>query len=77
MAVIGLAGGGMIAVLVAKIVGAIRGCTPEAETGAPCGWFTYAVFGALAGLVAVPSVALWRMRQGERSELASSNTETG
>lgn len=77
MAVIGLAGGGMIAVLVAKIVGAIRGCAPDAETGAPCSWFAYAVFGALTGLVVLPSVAIWRMRQGERGELASGNTETG
>ena len=77
MAVIGLAGGGMIAVLVAKIVGAIRGCSPDAETGAPCGWFVYAVFGALTGLVAAPSVAIWRMRHGARSEVASGNSETG
>ena len=77
MAVIGLAGGGMIAVLVAKIVGAVRGCSPDAETGAPCGWFFYAVCGALTGLVVVPIVAIWRMRRGERSGLASGNTETG
>lgn len=77
MAVIGLSGGGMIAVLVAKIVGAIRGCSPDAETGAPCGWFVYAVYGALTGLVVVPSVAIWRMRHGERRGLASGNTETG
>lgn len=77
MAVIGLAGGGMIAVLVAKIVGAIRGCAPDAETGAPCSWFVYAVYGALTGLVVLPSVAIWRMRRGERNELASGNTETG
>ena len=77
MAVIGLAGGGMIAVLVAKIVGAIRGCTPDAETGAPCGWFLYAVFGALTGLVVLPSIAIWRIRHGQRSELESGNTETG
>ena len=77
MAVIGLAGGGMIAVLVAKIVGAIRGCTPDAETGAPCGWFVYAIFGALTGLVVLPSVAIWRMRHWRGSEIASGNTETG
>ncbi len=77
MAVIGLAGGGMIAVLVAKIVGAIRGCAPDAETGAPCGWFVFAMWGALTGLVVLPSVAIWRMRHGVRSESASGNTETG
>ena len=77
MAVIGLAGGARIAVLVVKIGGAGRGCSPDAETGAPCGWFVFAVCGALTGLVVVPIVAIWRIRHGERSELASGNTETG
>jgi hypothetical protein len=77
MAVIGLAGGGMIAVLVAKIVGAIRGCVPDAETGAPCGWFIFAAWGAVSGLIILPSVAIWRMRHGKRRELLSGNTETG
>ena len=35
-AVAGLVGGGMIAVLLAKIVGGISGCRGDAETGAPC-----------------------------------------
>jgi hypothetical protein len=76
-AVIGLVGGGMIAVFVAKVVGAIRGCTPDAETGSPCGWTTYWTWGARVGLIVVPSVAIWRMRRGEKRELTSSNTETG
>jgi hypothetical protein len=76
-AVIGWFGGAMIAVFIGKIVGAIQGCAPDAETGAPCGWFTYAVCGALVGLVAVPGVAIWRMRVGERRDLASRNSETG
>lgn len=75
-AVIGLFGGAMIAVFVGKIVGAIRGCVPDAETGAPCGWFAYAVGGAILGVVLVPSVAIWRMRSGEKGEL-SRNSEAG
>src|SRR5450830_1039236 len=39
-AVAGLAGGGMIAVLVAKIVGGAMRCQADAETGAPCDWST-------------------------------------
>jgi hypothetical protein len=66
MAVVGLAGGGMIAVLVAKIVGALRGCTPDQETGAPCAWSTYWTWGARIGLVALPTVVIWRMRRGEK-----------
>ena len=58
----------MIAVLIAKIVGAIRGCVPDAETGAPCGWLMYAAYGAVAGLVLLPAVAIWRMRSGEKRE---------
>ncbi len=40
-AVAGFSGGGMIAVLIAKIVGAATRCAPDAETGPPCNWFTY------------------------------------
>src|SRR5262245_30536135 len=63
-AVAGLFGGGMIAVLVAKIVGAVRGCKPEAETGAPCDWTTYWAWGARIGLVALPALAIWLLRRG-------------
>src|SRR5690348_10785205 len=56
-AVVGLAGGGMLAVLVAKAVGAIRGCTPDPETGAPCAWTTFWLWGALIGLILVPTIA--------------------
>jgi len=76
-AVVGLVGGGMIAVLLAKIVGGIRGCAPDAETGAPCGWTTYWTFGAWVGLIALPTLAIWRMRRGEKREAASRNSETG
>jgi hypothetical protein len=43
--VVGFFGSGMIAILVAKLVGSARGCAVEAETGAPCDWFTYAIRG--------------------------------
>jgi hypothetical protein len=71
----GFAGGGMIAVLIAKIVGAATRCATEAETGAPCNWFTYAVFGALIGLVLVPAVSIWFFRRGR--EKARANNERG
>jgi hypothetical protein len=61
---VGFAGGGMIAVLVAKAAGALVRCPTEAETGAPCNWLTYAVFGALIGAVVVPSVSIWFFRRG-------------
>jgi hypothetical protein len=60
----GFFGGGMIAVLIAKIVGAAQRCTPDAETGAPCNWYTYAVFGAGAGMVLFPAIAVTLMRRG-------------
>ena len=76
-AVIGLVGGGMIAVLIGKIVGGIRGCTPDQETGAPCGWSMYWRWGAWAGLLLFPTVVLWRMRRAEKRQTTSSNSETG
>ena len=71
-AVVGLVGGGMIAVLVAKFVGATMGCRPDAETGAPCSWSTYWTWGAWLGLILLPSIVLWRMR---RTRAASRKSE--
>jgi hypothetical protein len=65
-AVIGFAGGGMIAVLLARVIGAAHGCTLDAETGAPCAWASYWVWGAGIGLVLVPTVAITLLSRGRR-----------
>ena len=62
-AVVGLVAGGMIAVLVAKIVGAVQGCVPDKETGAPCDWTSYWTWGARIGLFLLPTVVLWKLRR--------------
>jgi hypothetical protein len=62
-AIAGLVAGGMIAVLVAKIVGSLQGCNADAETGAPCNWATYWTWGARIGLILLPTVVLLRMRK--------------
>jgi hypothetical protein len=64
--VAGLAGGGMIAVLIAKIVGFAVRCPSEAETGAPCNWLTYAVFGAIAGAIILPTLTISLLRRARR-----------
>jgi hypothetical protein len=68
----GFAGGGMIGVLIAKIAGAAQRCPTEAETGAPCNWFTFAVFGALIGAVLLPTIAISSVRRARRR---TSNSE--
>jgi len=73
-ALAGFAGGGMIGVLIAKIVGAAQRCAAEAETGAPCNWFTFAVFGALVGAVILPTLAISSLRRARRRTL---NSEQG
>ena len=65
-AVAGFAGGGMIAVFLAKIVGAFSKCVADAETGAPCDWTTYWFRGALLGMIVLPGIALWRFRRGRQ-----------
>ena len=65
-AIAGLAAGGMLAVLIAKVVGAVTGCRADAETGAPCDWSMYWTWGARIGLVLMPTVVLWRMRRSRR-----------
>jgi hypothetical protein len=64
----GFFGGGMIAVLLGKVVGLMRSCPPDSETGAPCDWFTYMVVGACVGAVFLPAIALWRMRRGRMKQ---------
>ena len=71
-AVGGLVACGMIAVLVAKMVGAATGCAPDAETGAPCNWLTYWTWGARSGLILVcRSSCIWRMRKARAASRKS------
>jgi hypothetical protein len=55
----------MIAVLVAKIVGAVQGCTPP-EGFPACNTWDYLWPGALIGGVGLPTAALLRLRQGRK-----------
>ena len=71
---VGVVGGAWIAVLVAKIVGALTGCAPVNEDGAPCNWLVYAVAGAILGGIGLPTVALLRLRSGR---LEAENSERG
>jgi len=56
----------MIAVLVAKIVGFITKCTANAETGAPCNWYTYWFYGAVTGMILLPAITLTLLRRARR-----------
>jgi hypothetical protein len=61
----GMFGGGMIAVLIGKIVGSIRGCQPTEGTPA-CDWTTYAAVGMILGLLTLPTISIMRLK-GRRS----------
>jgi hypothetical protein len=61
--VIGFFGGGMIAALVAKIVGAVRGCVPP-EGFPACNTWSFVLPGALLGAVGLPTAAIRRLRHG-------------
>jgi hypothetical protein len=61
-AVGGTFGGGMIAVLVAKIVGSVRSCQPSEGVPA-CNWPVYAVIGMGVGLLTLPAIVLWRVNR--------------
>ena len=62
---IGFFGGGMIAVLIAKFVGALNGCTPPKDFPA-CNTFEFLVPGALIGIIGLPTAALLRLRLGRK-----------
>jgi hypothetical protein len=67
---IGFFGGGMIAVLIAKMVGAIRNCTPPEGLPA-CHTFEFLYPGALIGFVGLPMLALFRLRRGRKAPAGS------
>ena len=66
---IGFFGGGMIGVLIAKIVGGITGCKPPKDFPA-CHTFEFLWPGALIGLIGLPLLAIWRLRQGRKTDRA-------
>ena len=63
----GFFSGGMIAVLIAKIVGWARACQPP--TGLPaCDWHIFMLTGALIGMVTLPAGVIWRLRGKRRAD---------
>ncbi len=65
--VAGFFSGGMIGVMLAKIVGSIRGCNPGPELPA-CDWHVYAGIGMLIGVVTLPVLALTRLRRADAAD---------
>ena len=65
MMVIGFFSGGMIGVLVGKLAGIARRCTPEPGLPA-CDWHLFALAGGLLGMASLPTLVLWRLRQSGR-----------
>ncbi len=63
MFVAGFFSGGMVAVLIGKIVGGLTGCTPAQGLPA-CNWHYYALIGGIIGAVTLPSLTIWRLRSG-------------
>ncbi len=63
----GFFSGGMIAVLIAKVVGSMQGCRP-AEGLPACNWWVYAGVGAVAGAVTLPVIALRRLNRSRPNE---------
>jgi hypothetical protein len=70
---IGFFGGGMIAVLIAKMVGGVQGC--KAPEGLPaCNTFEFLAVGALIGLVGLPLLSMWRLSVGRRKGATGGTT---
>ena len=57
--------GGMVAVLIGRIVEGIRG-SPACEGLPICNWGTYAAVGALIGVISLPVLVLRRLRSPRR-----------
>lgn len=68
-AIAGLFSGGILGVMVAKIVGSFRGCNPGPELPA-CDWHVYAGIGMLIGVLTLPVLALNRLRRVDQTDPA-------
>ena len=56
--------GGMVAVLIGRIVEGMRG-SPSCEGLPICNWFSYAMVGATIGAITLPILALRRLRRND------------
>jgi hypothetical protein len=63
----GFFSGGMVGVLVAKVVGIMQGCRP-AEGLPACNWWVYAGVGAVLGMLTLPVLALSRLNRRKLTE---------
>jgi hypothetical protein len=63
----GFFSGGMVGVLVAKVVGIMQGCKP-AEGLPACNWWVYAGVGAVLGALTLPVLALSRLNRRKPTE---------
>ena len=62
--IMGFFGGGMIAVLIAKIVSqALQ--EPQCEGLPTCNWLTWAARGGVLGMIILPTVSVWRLKSGD------------
>jgi len=72
--VVGFFGGGMIAALVAKVVGALRGCVPP-EGFPACNTWSFVLPGALMGALGLPTLAMLRLRRGRAGKPQQNSNE--
>jgi hypothetical protein len=61
---IGLFGGAMISVLIAKIVSQALN-EPQCEGLPTCNWLTWAARGGVVGMIILPTVSVWRLKRGD------------
>ncbi len=61
---IGFFGGGMISVLIAKIVSQALN-EPQCEGLPTCNWLTWAARGGVVGMVILPTISVWRLKRGD------------
>jgi len=61
---IGFFGGGMMSVLLAKIVSQALN-EPQCEGLPTCNWLTWAARGGVVGMIILPTISVWRLKRGD------------
>ncbi|HEU4628673.1 MAG TPA: hypothetical protein VFS08_02980 [Gemmatimonadaceae bacterium] len=70
-------GGGIIAIMVLKILSFFTRVGNCNDLPVPCNWYKFAFAGAVVGAIGLPGVLLWKMRRRPPGEPGNDHTDRG
>ena len=70
-------GGGIIAIMVLKVLSFFTRVGNCSELPVPCNWYHFAFAGAVLGAIVLPAGAIWKMRRGAPPDRGRDHNDRG